>query len=79
MLCCLAAPTLIIASGNEVCLQLRDLIKWGPNYLKWIRLRSVASELSAESKGNEPVAEPLWDPAQIVLFASSVEVCAFEH
>lgn len=64
----------MVASNSQVCMQLRELIKYGPKLLKWIKIREVAKELSISPKSSEPDAEPLWDASQVVLFASSLEV-----
>uniref|UniRef100_A0A0N5ARY7 ERCC4 domain-containing protein n=1 Tax=Syphacia muris TaxID=451379 RepID=A0A0N5ARY7_9BILA len=67
------APVLLIASSPDVCTQLKDLIKYGPNLLKWIKFREVMTLLSINKCSPEPQQEPLWDPTQIVLFASSLD------
>lgn len=68
------SPVLLLTASSEVSRQVCDLIKWGPDLLKWIQRKKIIGETSSKSrKAMEPPSEPLWDPAGVVLFASSLE------
>ncbi|CAG9533528.1 unnamed protein product [Cercopithifilaria johnstoni] len=67
-------PTvLLIGAGNEVCRQLRDIISWGVTKFLWIQNEQLGQKFISEKSGTGPEAQSLWDPSQIILFATNVE------
>ncbi|KHN83734.1 DNA repair endonuclease XPF [Toxocara canis] len=68
------SPVLLLAKNGEVCRQVRDVIKWGIKKFSWIQRRQIIDDLpSAKGSSREPLAEPLWEPSQITLFASNLD------
>ncbi|VDN03180.1 unnamed protein product [Thelazia callipaeda] len=62
---------LLIGAGNEVCLQLRDIITDGVKKFLWVKNQRLGEEFISST--DEPQAEPSWDPSQVILFNKNVE------
>uniref|UniRef100_A0A914WNF4 Uncharacterized protein n=1 Tax=Plectus sambesii TaxID=2011161 RepID=A0A914WNF4_9BILA len=64
---------LLIGAGEPVCRQLCDLIKLGPERLKWMLRRHAFEAIPTAGKEQEPECDPWWDPNSVTLYGNNGE------